>query len=104
MWYTASLFIKGIHSPTGSLGPLWKESIRLIEAASEDEARAKAQQIGLTEEHSYQTDDGSMTWVFHCVERVYPLEVDAFQSGKELFTRFLRDSEAISLLTPFEDE
>jgi hypothetical protein len=104
MWYTVNLFIKGIHSPSGRAEPLWIESIRLIEAASEDEARAKAQQIGLTEEHSYSTEDGSISWQFHCVERVYPLEADTFQSGKELFTRFLRDSEAISLLTPFEDE
>lgn len=42
-------------------------------------------------------------WVFVRYERVYQIEDESLKTGTELFSRFLRDSEVKSLLTPFED-
>jgi hypothetical protein len=40
--------------------------------------------------------------VFDRVERIYAIEPESLADGTELFSRFLRDSEVASLLTPFE--
>jgi|SRR5579872_3695406 len=104
MWYAASLFFRGVHTPPKK-DPKWEESIRLIDAVSEEDARIKASRIGQTEEHSYQTQDGHhLSWKFERVERVYAIDQAKILDGTELFSRFLRESEALSLLTPFEDD
>lgn len=103
MWYAASLLFKGSRSPVHA-EPMWEESIRLIGAHSEDEARAKAERIGQSERASYATSHGTVTWIFDRVERVCAIDADALTEGTELFSRFLRDSEVASLLTPFDDD
>ena len=104
MWYSASLLFKGVHQ-TGEQGePLWEESVRLIEAASDVEARAKAERIGSARRVSYRVEKGTLSWVFDRVERVFAIEGDSPVDGTEVFSRFLRDSEVKSLLTPFDDE
>ena len=102
MWYAASLFFKGEHTPLTPT-PKWEESIRLIEANSEDDARVKAQEIGRAEEHSYRTQDGTVHWKFERIERLYAIDEPHLGNGTEVFSRFLRESEALSLLTPFDD-
>ena len=104
MWYAVSLFFKGLHTPPGKMEPKWEESIRLVEASSEEEARDKAQKIGCSEEVSYKTQDGSLTWKFERVERIYAIDEAKITDGTEVFSRFLRETEALSLLTPFDDE
>jgi hypothetical protein len=104
MWYAASLLFKGSRVPAGADAPLWQESIRLIGANTDDEARAKAEKIGQAERVSYQVSGGTLTWVFDRIERVYTIEVDVLADGTEVFSRFLRDTEVASLLTPFEDD
>jgi len=102
MWYAASLFFRRKHTPPKP-GSKWEESIRLIDASSEDDARTKAQKLGRAEEHSYDTQDGSLGWKFERVERVCAIDEAQLANGTELFSRFLRESEAMSLLTPFDD-
>jgi hypothetical protein len=103
MWYAASLLFKGSHEFATDRAPLWEDSIRLIRADSEAEALEKAERLGYSKQASYPIPGGALTWVFHRVERVYPIETDALVEGTEVFSRFLRDSEVASLLTPFED-
>ena len=71
MWYTASLLYKSAHIPTESKPTLWEESIRLVQAESEEEARVEAERIGKSEAHSYEVEDGLVIWSFEKIERVF---------------------------------
>jgi hypothetical protein len=103
MWYAANLLFESVRQPDDGAEQLWEESIRLIEASSESEATKKATQLGNVERASYQADGATVTWKFSRVERVYFIEPAALTDGTELFSRFLRQSEVNSLLTPFGD-
>lgn len=105
MWYTANLLFKSVHSPTSSKDALWEESIRLIEAETREQAMEKANILGKAAEVSYpiQSDD-STKWTFVKVERVVEIDGQKLKDGAEVFSRFLRESEVQSLLTPFDDE
>ena len=76
----------------------------LISAQSEAEAREKAEQIGNPSAQTYQVEDDLVVWNFERIERVFSTEQDELHSGTEVFSRFLRDSEVTSLLTPFDDD
>jgi Domain of unknown function (DUF4288) len=104
MWFSASLFFRAIR-PDGAV-ELCEEQIVLVSATDERDARMKAERIGVQKQHGYDTAAGvHLEWTFYRVERIYQLEVDvtAFRDGFEIFSRFLRESEVESLLTPFED-
>jgi hypothetical protein len=103
MWYAASLLFSGSHDFASDRAPLWEDSICLIEAQSEDAARAKADLLGRSKQHSHPIPGGTFTWTFHRTERVFAIEGERLAHGTEVFSRFLRDSEVASLLTPFED-
>ncbi|SRR5581483_810082 len=109
-WYTISLLLKSIHSPPSEREPLWEERIVLVEAQTDEEARQKGEKIGKEAEHEYGVEykgskPGEKTkWTFMQVGRVCPIESESLSDGTELFSRFLRDSEVKSLLTPFDDE
>jgi hypothetical protein len=72
MWYAVNLLLKSTRSPVSDVEPLWEESIRLVSASSEEEARAKAELLGQAERMTYEVADGSkLSWEFDRVERVY---------------------------------
>jgi hypothetical protein len=103
MWYAASLLFKSIHSGSVSSN-IWEESIRLIQADTSELALKKANFIGAGEKVNYIVHSGdTVTWEFVKVERVYEIMDEQIKDGTELFSRFLRDSEAESLLTPFNE-
>lgn len=82
--------------------PLWEERIILVVADDEDEARIKADGL-IKKEFSYENAYGeTVLYKFWCIERVFSISGD-LSDGTEVFVRFLRDSEAMSILTPFED-
>src|SRR5439155_4510398 len=62
MWYSASLLIKRTHpqADPGIGDDLWEESIILIQANSEDEARQEAERLGRTEDLDFQAVSGEM--------------------------------------------
>lgn len=104
MWFTASLLFKSQHQPPINRDPLWEEQIVLIEAEDESVAKLKAAQRGKAEEHEYRNQTGELVrWSFEHVERLCGIEEDVLKDGTELFSRFLRDSEVKSILTPFDD-
>lgn len=104
MWFTASLLFKSEHQAASAGEPLWEEKIILVRAEDEAAAEGKAAQLGKAEEHEYRNQAGELVrWSFERVERVCQMEDDVLKDGVELFSRFLRDSEVKSLLTPFAD-
>ena len=107
MWYAASLFFKSIHETEVEVPSLWEEIIVLVEADSQSEAKTVAEGIGRSKEHAYYVSNPHthlLRWSFVQVERIHSLKTDEWSSGVEVFSRFLRQSEAESLLTPLDDE
>jgi len=101
MYYSVSLFYKSERSD--SVAPLWEERVILVSAADESEAEKKAQRRAKEYESTFVASDSvKIEWKFYQVERVHAID-DVIEDGVELFSRFLRASEAASILTPFED-
>src|SRR5437879_3684838 len=104
MWFAVNLLFESVHFPRADDQPLWEERLVLIQAPNESEAEQKGARLGKDEEHEYESATGDhVRWAFRRVERVYPIEAETLGDGTELFARFLRCSEVVSLLTPFAD-
>ena len=106
MWFSASLLFQSIPSEDVGRPPLWEDVIVLIEATTGAEAETHAAMMGRSREHEYSVakpKPHQLRWVFVRVERVCEVDGDTLGHGTELFSRFLRDSEATSLLQPFDD-
>jgi len=102
MWYTASILFIGEHPAPAE--PMWEEQILLLQCMDEAAAKARAEQIARGQEHSYLTvEGGQVKWQFYAVERIYAMDLVVPGDGAQVFSRFLRDSEAKSLLVPFSD-
>jgi hypothetical protein len=101
MQYSASLLYRGYRSDGQT--PLWEESIILVNAIDEDEATAKVKAFAKEKETSYENENGiTIDWKFEQIERLCEI-TDPLEDNCELFSRFLRNSEVESLLTPFDD-
>lgn len=84
---------------------LWEESMLLIRAVDEQEARVRAEAIAKGRSSQFANSAGEVIrWEFASIECVYELEVQDVVDGTELFSRHLRASEVQSLLTPFSDD
>ena len=104
MWFSASLLFSSEYPGQSGVVPLWEEQILLLDAENEQAAKAKAETCGRTGEHEYYNAANQLVrWRFARVERIFQIESKALEDGTEIFSRFLRDSEVKSLLTPFED-
>jgi hypothetical protein len=101
MWYSVSLLFVAVSAGAQDSGRLWQERIVLVDTATEEEARTIAEELAKQGEHGYRTSSGPLRWEFRQVERRHAIE-GLIRSGIEVFSRFLRDSEVASLLTPFE--
>jgi hypothetical protein len=102
MFYAVSTLLVGMHS-NASQEPLWQECIFLVEADSPEAAREQATQLARQRETRYETSAGAIEWRFHAVQSVFEIETELLAHGMEVFSRFLRNFEALSLLEPFDD-
>ena len=87
----------------GTVSNLWEEQIILVRAFSEEDAAKQAVDFAHAQETSYQNCEGDdVEWRFFKVERVFNTGLAEFSGNVEIFSRFLKKSEAESLLTPFD--
>ncbi|WP_242229209.1 DUF4288 domain-containing protein [Bacillus cereus group sp. BfR-BA-01329] len=70
---------------------LFEESIILVKASSLEEAHALGEQIAIQSEHMYDNMYGEqVTWTFRKLLHVFELDETPFETGKELYARFLQ--------------
>ena len=101
-FFVSILYRSSIDGESGE-SDLWEEQIIAIRADSESEAHEKAMKFALSQEHSYFNENGeNVRWEFHKIERIFFVESEKIEDGTEVFSRFLRASEALSLLTPVD--
>jgi Domain of unknown function (DUF4288) len=104
MWFCAAILKAAEHNGERRADSLWEEQFFLIESDSEKLAFEKAEQLASRREAPYKNDKGELiSWQFVKVDRVYSIAEEKLGSGVEVFSRFVRDSEAKSLMTPFEE-
>ena len=102
MWFAVSIFLKGESTGKPPAEWLWQENIALFDCDSAHAAAELGAQYGRKHEATFTSVTGDdIHWSFDCVCSVYAID-DAPVSGIEVFSRFLRASEAASLLTPFD--
>ena len=105
MRFSASILMQSLHQGEPPGEELWEEVIVLIEAADNESAMRLAEQAGRAREHEFFVDSPHkhlLRWTFASVERVVAIEDQSLAHGAELFSRFLRREEAMSLRRPFE--
>lgn len=103
MKYSVSILLHTSPVDAPDAHQLWEERILLIFADDEEEANQKAEAIARKHEFNYENVEGNMLTVkFECIERTCLID-DELVDGCEIFSRFLRDSEARSLLEPFDE-
>lgn len=106
MWFSVSLLFKAEYSAEEfNKDPLWEEVIVLLQENSEIQCRKLANQMAIDMEKKFINSDGvEISWKFISIERVFLIEEKKVFSGVLLFSRFLRNNEALSILTPFDDD
>jgi len=104
MWFCANALKVAERDGERKATSLWEEQFFLIEAEDEWNARNEAEKLAGRPGAPYRNAKGELiSWKFVKVDRVYPIPNERLGSGVEVFSRFLRDSEAKSLMTPFEE-
>ncbi|HHT7188063.1 TPA: DUF4288 domain-containing protein [Bacillus cereus] len=69
---------------------LFEESIILVKASSLEEAHALGERIAIQSEHTYDNMYGKqITWTFRKLLHVFELDDTSFETGTELYARFL---------------
>lgn len=95
-WYLSKIVFK-IFSENTRHKPQFDEQLRLIAAASEEEAFLKARTIGLNEEDSFLNDKmNTVKWEFINVSEILPLK--NLEDGMELYSRIHETDEAKSYI------
>ena len=86
MWFAAKLlFESSVPNEDGRL--LQEESIRLIQASDEADARSRACQLGNSEQHQYRNDLGeTVAWQFVSVLEIQDLCEESLSDGTEVFS------------------
>ena len=97
MWYTGLLLFRSTHHPDSGDEPLWEETLILVNANSDEQARTLLTKYATSEEHNFLNENGSkVSWEFMKVASVFEIG-DVLKEETELFYRFLKDSEVKSI-------
>ncbi len=101
MWFSARILSRAEVEDSRTEAPLCEESIRLIDAPDEASARLVAEELGLSEEHSYHNAEGHLVrWVFAGVLDLQELTPEQPGHGAEVYSRLLYETELAQLEDP----
>lgn len=104
MWFCAATLKVAEHNGRRVGDALWEEQFFLIESDSEELARKEVERIAKRPEAPYKNKKGELiSWKFVRIDRVFAIAEEKLGHGVEVFCRFLRESEAKSLMTPFDE-
>ena len=94
-WYSAKLVFESTINGVKEPNFLCEESIRVLLADSEEDARTRAEQIGRAAEHDYMNEAGeSVRWQFVSVLEVQDLSETDLQDGTEVFSKLFRQDDS----------
>ncbi|MBE9079737.1 DUF4288 domain-containing protein [Romeria aff. gracilis LEGE 07310] len=80
---------------------LYEEEMVLVEASTEEEARAKGLEYAKHQESSYLNDSGeTITQRFKCLVDVQQVLYDQFKDGTPLYARHFRNLDAYQAFEP----
>lgn len=103
MWFGVSILSKSCHAQVSADEPVWEESIVVVEANSIEEAEQLGIVIGQGQEVEYTVAGGdSVHWVFDSIGGVFEITAGSIGSGVEVFSRYLKNSEVLSLKKTIE--
>jgi hypothetical protein len=102
MWFGVSLLYRSTHLIPTADG-IWEEVVVLVQASSQDNAEKIASEFAKSREVEYDVAAGDRVfWIFDSISGICEVEQEEIQSGIEIFSRFLRDSEVASMRTKLE--
>lgn len=92
-WYTARIRFVSHTDNRVTTDALWEDSLRLVYAESEVDARQRAEDIGKNAQHEYKNESGEVvSWHYVSVLEVFDLCESELVEGTEVFSRlFWRD-------------
>lgn len=98
--FAVSVFMKSVSTARHEDDMLWEESIVIVDAGDEEEARRIGEQLGRKAECEYETATFDiLRWQFACVDSVHEIDSDHICHGTEVFSRFFRAPDARSVLS-----
>ncbi len=96
-WFAARMLFESTHQPHPSPDPLFEDRIVLLQAASEEKARRKADELGqdVEREETFQSVEGNeVTWRFKGVLDLKALLDEEIRDGTEVYYAFLDREDA----------
>ena len=93
-WFAARIILRSVHHDKPRDPKLFEERIVLVHAATEDEARQKAERLGRAAREEYaNTDSNAVVWEFMELLDVKQLFLNELEDGCEVYYGFLNAEE-----------
>jgi len=90
-WYSAKLLFQSTINDASLGHPLCEESIRILLADTEEEARARAQRVGVAAQHEYQNEQNeTVKWEFVSVVDIQEIDENSLVDGAEIYSELCR--------------
>ncbi len=90
-WYSAKLLFQSKINDASLEHPLCEESIRVLLADTEEDARARAEQVGVAAQHEYHNKQGeTVRWEFISVLDIQEIDGDSLEDGTEVYSELFR--------------
>ena len=104
-WYSARVLFESRIDGVALSGAILEESVRVLKAKDEAEARARAEEVARGAEHGYANEQGqTVSWHLVAVLDVQDLCETEIQDGTEVFSRMFRRDSADAAARGADDE